>query len=182
MSKQFRSPERKTPFAVSLGCGIKFEYDGMLMEIPLPDLPREVHWDISTFRGTCPGAVHYYATMRVHDECATVLKVLEKEDARHEVGDRFSSTGFPIVSPYMNGWSIEVGFIAKQDIKSWSMFDGKDVVSCKKGRVSRLFSTFEEVKKITLSEFSRLFPGEDWKLDDLNGRLEDMNEKKYFGD
>jgi len=179
MSKRFRSPERKTPFKPNLGCGLRFEHDGMLMEIPAPKLPRVVHWRITTYRGGCPGAVHYYARLQVYGECADVLEIIGEQDY-HKVSDSFSSNMFPKLSPYMDGWEVEVGYIAKQDVKSWSMFDGKDMVVTRKGEISISFDTFKGLKKTILSEFKRLFPGKNWELNDLNGKLEDEKESDYY--
>jgi len=179
MTKRFRSPSRKTPFKWNLGCGLRFKYDGMLMEIPEPKIPRIVHWRITTYRGGCPGAIHYYARLHVYGEYPTVLEIVGKQDW-HKVGESFSCNMFPKLSPYMNGWEVEIGYVAKQDVKSWSMFDGKDMVVTRKGQISIAFSSVQEVKSTMLSEFKRLFPGKEWKLDDKYGKLEDWNENDYY--
>lgn len=135
------------------GVGIVFEYrDKECITLPRTgDYDLEVDAEITTYAGLVWYAVHFYASLRVHD-----LRCKVVDDDLNKV---FNSNMQPKESSFSR---IDVTTVAKQDIYTEDE-NGKKIIDVKKGWETSIFDNIEDCIEAIESTFNEMF-GEPWIL------------------
>lgn len=135
------------------GVGIVFDYDGKKC-ITLPrtsDYSLEVDAEITTYAGLVWYAIHFYASLRVHDLRCKVI-----DDDSDKI---FCSNMQPKESLFNR---IDVTAISKQDIYTENE-NGRKIIDVKKGYETSRFDNIEDCIEAIESTFNEMFD-EPWVL------------------
>lgn len=156
MSYNFDSYELTEKFDPNEGVGLKFNasFDGISGEqcitVPRTEYGLQVSSNVSTFVGTSPEAVHFYASLNVEGlyyyQLSDPTKSLQSSNVQPK------NTQF---------FKVDIYVPAKKDVYSFCM--GEDRLMAAKGEPTHQFDTIEECIEAIELEFNRLF-GEPWIL------------------
>lgn len=142
------------------GVGIEFDSHGERHITVLEGL-RKVTPEITTWRGTSIGAIHWYAELRAD---SLMVKNLD-------TGQVYSMSGYSFPKE-AEGFTHQVKIVARADISRFSIYDGGERhVDVRKGQRTNLLSTRAEAVRLCKQDFEEYF-GEGWILDDWRGDLE----------
>lgn len=160
-----RSENIKERIPADAGVGIVLKDDkGVEYKTVLSKTPREVEYQITSYKGLSVGAIHWYVTLRTEDCRQLVLSIpdVEKDSLGHKVGDVcWISGSFSKYMPeYSEGIRINVTRpVTDEEIRDprWANF------SYEPGDYTEGFNSYEEAQAAAKKEFKRIF-GKGWKL------------------
>lgn len=135
--------------------------DGVEYEIVYPEGPREVRYQIWSYRVMSVGAIHWYLTFHVDGCRSKVVKVKKGlKYFRYKVGEILWSSGAPEIPEGAQDIRINVTRpVTSEEIGNprWKDFFYEE------GDYTEGFNSYEEAQARARSEFRRIF-GKGWKL------------------
>jgi len=163
--------EIEKPFPIDIGANLKFVayrneekmYKAKTLLIP----NRSVHWNISTYRDSCPGAVHWYGYLRVYSLSIEIIEAYGNEKKYNKPGNRFSTNFFTETIEkcpelkWAEGFSIDITY--ERDTDEENPYEKDPILLEKAGYHSTRFPIFYVLKDRMEEEIKRLFKPP-WKI------------------